>query len=107
MGTGAPRTLLLAAGSPTWERDAGPPEPCRAGSLGPGPPPRHFFIALGPAVHGSRKPLGPSCSFLNKGPWPLPHAYCIFIKSLFLNFLCMVLPDENVGTSSYKLEKKK
>ena len=41
-----------------------------------------MFIALGPAAHGSRKPLGPSCSFLNKGPWPLPHAYCIFIKSL-------------------------
>lgn len=66
-----------------------------------------MLIALGPAAHGSRKPLGPSCSFLNKGPWPLPHAYCIFIKSLFLNFLSMVLPDENVGPSSHKLEKKK
>lgn len=85
----------------------GPPSPAGQVAWAQAPLPGIFFIALGPAVHGSRKPLGPSCSFLNKGPWPLPHAYCIFIKSLFLNFLCMVLPDENVGTSSYKLEKKK
>lgn len=58
-------------------------------------------------LHGDRKPLGPSCPFLDKAPWPLPILYSIFIKRLFLNFLSMVLPHKNGGTSSHKLGKRK
>ena len=59
VGAGAPCTLLLAAGSPTWERGVGPPEPCRAGSLGPGHPPRHVYSTW------------PSCPWQQEASWAL------------------------------------
>lgn len=77
--------------------------------LGPRLPFQAFLVALGSAVHGGREPFGPSRSFLDKGP-PLafaPHVlFSVFIKSPFLNFLSMVLPDEDGGTPSHRQTRK-